>query len=281
MDYLTKWPEVFATPDQSAFTIAKLFVDQVVCRHGVPAQLLSDRGEAFLSQLMSEVNQVLGVKKVNTTAYHPQTDGLVERFNRTLTSMLSKCVERTGADWDCHLPYVLFAYRASMQESTRESPFFLLHGRDLRLPSVLNLEPEKKREEVNLKTYKGELISGLGEAWSLAQKQVCKAQKAQKKYYDRQTKEPQFQEGERVFVYMPKEKASKAYKFARPFHGPYRVVEALDSGVVVRSIHRPQEESFRVAVNRVRRCPDAISQEECWPKKKLSKPRKNKAAHHA
>lgn len=164
MDYLTKWPEVFATPDQSAFTIAKLFVDQVVCRHGVPAQLLSDRGKAFLSQLMSEVNQVLGVKKVNTTAYHPQTDGLVERFNRTLTSMLSKCVERTGADWDCHLPYVLFAYRASMQESTRESPFFLLHGRDPRLPSVLNLEPEKKREEVNLKTYKGELISGLGEA---------------------------------------------------------------------------------------------------------------------
>ena len=96
MDYLTKWPEVFATHDQSALTIAKLFVQEVVCRHGVPSQLLSDRGKAFLSQLMMEVCRVLGVKKVNTTAYHPQTDGLVERFNRTLINMLAKRVERHG-----------------------------------------------------------------------------------------------------------------------------------------------------------------------------------------
>ena len=71
VNYLTKQPEVFATPDQSALTIAKLLVENVVCRHGVPAQLLSDRGAAFLSQLMKEVCEVVGVKKVNTTAYHP------------------------------------------------------------------------------------------------------------------------------------------------------------------------------------------------------------------
>jgi hypothetical protein len=68
VDYLTKWPEVFATSDQSALTIAKLFVEVVVCRHGVPAQLLSDWGKASLSQ---GVCDVLGVKKVNTTMYHP------------------------------------------------------------------------------------------------------------------------------------------------------------------------------------------------------------------
>ena len=123
VDYLTKWPEVFATADQTALTIANLFVQEIVCRHGVPAQLLSDRGKAFLSQLMEGVCKVLGVRKVNTTAYHPQTDGLVERFNRTLTSMLAKRVEKGGADWDLHLPYVLFAYQASIQESTLESPF--------------------------------------------------------------------------------------------------------------------------------------------------------------
>ena len=98
VDYLTKWPEVFATPDQSAFTIAKLLVENVVCQHGVPAQLLSDRGAAFLSQLMKEVCEVLGVKKVNTTACHPQTDGLVKWFNRTLTSMLAKKVQQDGSD---------------------------------------------------------------------------------------------------------------------------------------------------------------------------------------
>ena len=137
VDYLTKWPEVYPASDQLALTIANLFVQEVVCRHGVPAQLLSDRGKAFLSLLLREVCEILGVKKLNTTAYHPQTDGLVERFNRTLTNMLAKRVERNGPDWDIQLPYVLFAYRSCIQESTQESPFFLVHGRDPRIPSVL------------------------------------------------------------------------------------------------------------------------------------------------
>ena len=118
MDYLTKWPEVFAVSDQSAATIARLLVEQVVSHHGVPRELLSDRGRAFLSGLMQEVELLLGFKKVNTTAYHPQTDGLVEWFNRTLTAMLAKSVEKRGPEWDERLPYVLFAYRACQQAST-------------------------------------------------------------------------------------------------------------------------------------------------------------------
>ena len=267
VDYLTKWPEVFAAPDQTAFTIAKLFVEEIVCRHGVPAQLLSDRGKAFLSQLMREVCEVLGVKKLNTTAYHPQTDGLVERFNRTLTSMLAKRVERNGTDWDVHLPYTLFAYRASLQESTGESPFYLMHGRDPRLPSALEWS-SPPREVFPLNTYKEELVSGLSEAWELAQLHVKKDQKSQKRYYDRRAREADFKVGERVFVYMPQEKATKAYKFARPFCGPFRVTEVVDTGVLVRPVHRPQEESIRVALDRIRRCPNAIAPDVFWAGKK-------------
>ena len=101
-DYLTKWPEVFATKDQTALTIAELFVEEIVCCHGVPGQLLSDRGAAFLSRLLKEICNLLGVKKINTTAYHPQTNGLTERFNRTLTYMLAKRVEKNGTPI-CHL----------------------------------------------------------------------------------------------------------------------------------------------------------------------------------
>ena len=99
-DYLTKWPEVFPSPDQKAETIARLLVEQIVPRHGVPEQLLSDRGQNFLSELMLEVCKLLGTKKLNTMGYHPQTDGLVERLNRTLITMQSKCVEKHGRDWD-------------------------------------------------------------------------------------------------------------------------------------------------------------------------------------
>ena len=125
MDYLTKWPEAFPIPDQRAETIAPLFLEHIVCRHGIPEELLSDRGANFLSNLIQEICQVLGVKKLNTSGYHPQTDGLVEKFNATLISMIAKSTS-DGAEWDTRLPYVLFAYRASLQESTKESPFFLL-----------------------------------------------------------------------------------------------------------------------------------------------------------
>ena len=159
-----KWPEVFAVPDQTAATIARLLVEEVVSRHGVPAEVLSDRGSAFLSELMKEVGRLLGFHKANTSAYHPQTDGLVERFNRTLTAMLAKTAARGGRDWDHHLPYVLFAYRASLQESTKESPFFLLYGRDPRLPTEQALSPIKTKEVMDLKEYGAALASKMSGA---------------------------------------------------------------------------------------------------------------------
>ena len=159
MDYLTKWPEVFPVPDQSAATIARLLVEEIVSRHGVPSEVLSDRGCASLSGLMKEMETLLGFHKVNTSAYHPQTDGLVERFNRTLTSMLAKKMEKEGRDWDQHLPYVLFAYRASQQQSTRESPFFLLYGRDPRLPVEAVVSPVQTKKLVDLKEYGSGLAS--------------------------------------------------------------------------------------------------------------------------
>lgn len=82
----------------------------------------------------------MGSKKVNTTANHPQTDSLVERFNRTLVGMLAKRVTETK-EWDDLLPYVLFAYWSLMQVSTRESPFYLLYSCDSQLPTELVLNP--------------------------------------------------------------------------------------------------------------------------------------------
>ena len=84
MDYLTKWPEVFAIPDQKAETVAKLFVERIVCRHGIPEELLSS--------VIQEVCQLLNIEKINTSGYHPQTDGLVEKFNSTLIQMIMYCV---------------------------------------------------------------------------------------------------------------------------------------------------------------------------------------------
>ena len=89
-----------------ALTIARLLVEQVISRHGVPSQLLSGCGPVFLSNVVYELCAMMERKKVNTTGYHPQTDELVERLNRTLTDMLAKATDKEGQDWDTRLPYV-------------------------------------------------------------------------------------------------------------------------------------------------------------------------------
>ena len=91
---------MFAAPDQMSATIARLLVEEVVSRHRVPSEVLSDCGKAFLSGLLRDVQMHLGYQKFNTKAYHPQTDGLVERYNGTLILMLAKTVVKGKVEWD-------------------------------------------------------------------------------------------------------------------------------------------------------------------------------------
>ena len=233
IDYL---PEVFAVPEQTAATIAKLLIEEIMSRHGVPAEVLSDCGKAFLSGLMEEVGQLLGIHKFNTSAYHPQTGGLVERYNRTLRAMLSKTVEHGKKNWDEPIPYVLFAYRACLQESTKESPFFLLYGRDPRLPSQEEstkespffllygrdprlpsqamLSPAKMRRVLDLREYGAELYERMSAAWEGARAMIKQAQNRQKLVYDRRGRYAEFITGERVFLLQPSSITGELRKLA-------------------------------------------------------------------
>lgn len=126
-DFFTKWPLVFPVPDQKASRLAKLLVEEVIPFCGVPEGLLSDRGTNLLSHLMLDVCKLLGTKKLNTTSYHPQCDGMVERFNRTLKTGLRKYAVRFGEQWDTYLPGLLWAYRNTPHDSTGEKlPSFCL-----------------------------------------------------------------------------------------------------------------------------------------------------------
>ena len=123
---------------------------------------------SLLSALVKEVETLLGFHKVNTSAYHLQTDRLVERYNRTLKSMLAKTAQDSGRDLDRRLPYVLFAYRACCQEPTQESSFFFVHGRDPKLPTPDVLDPRKTRVTMDLCKYGTELYSRMSTAWDIA-----------------------------------------------------------------------------------------------------------------
>ena len=137
------------------------------------------------------------------------------------------------------------------------------YGHDPKLPTALELGGTLQ-PETNLDTYKGEVAFKFSEAWKLARNNIKKAQQHQKQQYDRKTRLPRFEVGDRVFLYMPAAKSCKAYKFAKPFHGPYRIVEQNETGVAVWPVDQPQVNPIRVAYNRIRCCAGSIP-DLFWP----------------
>ena len=125
-DYFTKWVEAFALSDHKAPTVADVLLTEVFLRFGVPRFIHSDQAPEFMSELMTELYQLLEIQRTRTCPYRPQSDGLVERFNRTLINMLSKFCDERQEDWDQHLPFLLCAYRATVNESTGCSPNLLV-----------------------------------------------------------------------------------------------------------------------------------------------------------
>ena len=235
MDYLTKWPEVFPTSDHTAETIAHLLVDKIICRHGVPVELLSDRGPDFKSLLIREVCRLAGIKKINTSGYHPQTDGMIERFNKTLTDMLSKYAAIHGPQWDQYLDHCLFAYRMRPHSSTKRSPFELLYGREARLPTETMLTLPTVTQQLDLDDYATRLRTGLASAWGIASSNIEKAQQAYKTQFDKRATSVSCKDGDKVFIQTPPNmKARGRYgKLGRQFQGPFVVDKVRGNTVVV------------------------------------------------
>jgi hypothetical protein len=129
-DYFTRWVE--AVPLKKAESIARAFYSEVACRWGAPLKLLTDKGKDIAGNLMQEVHVLLGTDHLLTTPYHPEADGMVERFNGTLISHVAKLVAYDQRNWDELLPPVLFAYRTSPHSVTNVSPFRAMTGFDAR-----------------------------------------------------------------------------------------------------------------------------------------------------
>ena len=133
-DHFTKWYEAIPLPDQTAVTTANALVDHWISQFGCPHSLHSDQGRNFESKLFEQLMQLLEMDKTRTTPFHPQSNALIERMNKTLQNMLAKCINEEQSNWSQQLPYVMMAYRSSVHESTGYTPQFLVFGQELSLP---------------------------------------------------------------------------------------------------------------------------------------------------
>ena len=144
VDRLTKSAHFLATNENEKLeNLAKLYVREVVTRHGVPLSIVYDRDSRFASRFWQKLQEELGTRVHLSTAYHPQTDGQSERTIQTLEDMLRACVIEYGGNWDTHLPLVEFAYNNSYHSCINMAPYEMLYGRRCRTPTCW-LEPGRR-----------------------------------------------------------------------------------------------------------------------------------------
>ena len=240
-DYARRYPEAIPLKNTDSETIAEELLT-VFSRVGISQEILTDQGSNFQSQLLKHLYRLLLVDAVRTSPYHPQTDGLVERFNQTLKAMLRKTAMKSGKDWDKLIPALLFAYREVPQESTGYSPFELLYERDVRGPlDVLKHSFEgnhsiRNQNVVSHILLQSDKLEAMKEA---VHNNLRKAQQQQKVWYDENSRERSFAVGDWVLVLLP----TSASKLTAQWQGPYRVVECM--GKVNYAVHMHDHRKHR------------------------------------
>jgi len=187
-EYVTKWPEVKAIPAKTALEVATFLYHDIICRHGCPRELLSDQGKEFCNEVINELCAKFRIRYALSSPYHPQTNGLVERFNQTLCHTLAKYAEMNEQEWDCGVETALLAYRTRKHAVTRHEPFYLIYGRTATLPVDLELapypteSPEEEEREVLRRAF--DLLELLPEKLAEASLNIKENQDKVKKWYD-------------------------------------------------------------------------------------------------
>ncbi|UYV77928.1 hypothetical protein LAZ67_15002896 [Cordylochernes scorpioides] len=223
-DYLTKFAITKALPTSESVEVATFFIKDVILKHGAPREVITDRGRNFTSSMIRDLNKHCRITHRTTTAYHPQTNGLTERLNKTIADMLSMYVDVNQKDWDEILPFVTFAYNTAKQESTGFSPFYLVHGREAETPLDL-LFPKFPSEDED------DFIQTLGsraeEARQLARIHTMRSQGGNKLRYDAHHRNIIYQPGVLVWIYIPVRKVGLSEKLMRRYLGPYKVTRKI------------------------------------------------------
>ena len=225
VDCFTRWTEAFPLPDKTAQSVADLFFNQVFCRFGMPAVIHSDQGREFENKILQELCLLGGSHKTKTAPYHPESDGMVERFNRTLLMMLAMFAGKNRDDWDDLLPAVMMAYRSSVHESTGFSPYRLMFGEECTLPMDIGLPTEQLQSPQEITSpYAVWVRDALEEAYEQVRLHSGQVVQRQKRLYDRRAVKRTFSVGEWVMRYYA---PAKKCKLDSAWIGPYLVVSFM------------------------------------------------------
>lgn len=226
-DHFTKYAVAVPTKNQTAKTTADGLFNHFIVSFGVPCKLPSDQGGNFESDIIKELCSVMGIQKTRTAPYHPMCNGITERFNRTLISMIGTLKPDQKQDWKKYLPSLVFAYNSTKHESTKFSSFELMFGRKPKLP--IDSMFESAMEEPNNTEYLQDLKRRLQLSKYIVSKHLESARKKQKLHFDKKAKACKIEVGDTVLV-----KHKGKHKIADKFEEEtYKEIEQLNHQIPV------------------------------------------------
>ncbi len=218
----SKWVEAFCLRTQTAAEVAWLLYAEIICRYGAPRSILSDRGAAFMSELVTELCRLFHITKTQTSSYHPECNSAAERTIGSIVTSLRKYCRPDQKDWPKYVPGILCAYRTTpATESTTLTPHFTLFGRECRLPLDQALLPNALGRSAQ--AHVEDICRSLEVGQAVARENIERAQAKYSAQYNKKTIEPVYKVGDKVLVKVKQAPAGVRSKLYKKFTGPFYI----------------------------------------------------------
>jgi len=231
----SKYAIVVPLRNKEASTVAKAIVENIFLKYGLCTEILTDRGQEFQADLLSELLKILGVTRLKTSGYRPESNGACEVLHRTLNSLMAKVVNENQRNWSEWLSFITFAYNATEHSATRFSPFFVFFGRTP-LWTVDLILPETAEDRKSLPDYTAQVVERLKKACETVRINLKAAADSSSKWYNKRVIPRSFAEGDLVRVFYPRRYAGKTAKWQNFYRTVGQVVKKLnDATYLVKS----------------------------------------------
>jgi hypothetical protein len=244
-DELSKFLVAIPVPRQDAETVAKEFVKHIILKLGTPEKILTDQGLNFLSEVFKNTCKMLRIKKLQTTPFHPESNGSLERSHRVLKEYLRQYIKEDQSNWDEWVPYAAYAYNTSTHTSTGYTPFELVYGFKSTMPSALQANPSV---QYSYDDFVAELKGRLQTAHRIARERLTDAKEKSKEHYDLDSKPISFHIGDRVLLYDETVRRERSRKLCSQWLGPYKIISLDKVNATIRKGRRSQ----KVHINRLK-----------------------------